>query len=346
METKFNFDMQLFADPNGNANTYSLVDVAAYKDPSGRIGKIAEIMTQANPILDHMPWIEGNLETGERLIRRKSLGRPSWRRINEAVAPSTTRASQYDELTGMLEDYSEVDKKLAETSGDVAAFQLRQATGKIEGMGQEVAGTLMYGNVFTSPKEFHGLMPRYNKLNSTYGQAQVLNAGGSTAGQTASIMIVGWSPDKVYGIYPKYSMAGLQFENLGLETKESAEGLMRVYRSHYVWECGLAVADPRYIIRIANIDVPSLAGIGQTGDAAKNLYMNFIDALANIPNPNAVNLKAYAPRKVWAALSKQAALSGNRDNTQSITQVGLVSNIMGVDLHMLDCMLDTEAVVS
>lgn len=331
---------------NGNSNTQSLMDVAAFKDPSGKLGKIAEIMQQANPIVEHIPFIEGNLETGERVIRRKSLGAPSWRRINEAVKPSVSRASNYDEVTGMLEDWDEVDKKLAETSGDVPGYQLRQATAKIEGMGQEFASTLMYGNVLTSPKEFHGIAPRYNTLNSNYGSPMVLNAGGTTVGGQSSIYIVGWGMDKVYGIYPKYSKAGLQFENLGLETKETDEGLMRVYRSHYTWECGLAVADPRYIIRIANIDTASLSTIGTDNDTTSQLYLDFIDALSSIPNPAAVNLRAYAPRKVWAALSKKAALAGDKDATMPITQAGLVTNIMGVPFHMLDCLLGTESVVS
>lgn len=331
---------------NGNANTMSLIDVANFKDPSGKLGKIAEIMSKSNPIIDHIPWVEGNLETGERIIRRASLGSPSWRRINEPVKPSVSRASNYDEVTGMLEDWDEVDKKLAETSGDVAGYQLRQATAKIEGMGQEFASTLMYGNVLTSPKEFHGIAPRYATLNDTYGDPMVLNAAGTTAGGQSSIYIIGWGMDKVYGIYPKYSKAGLQFENLGLETKESDDGLMRVYRSHYTWECGLAVADPRYIIRIANIDTASLSTIGGDSDTSAQLYLQFIDALSNIPNAASVNLHAYAPRKVWSALSKKAAMAGDKDATMPITSAGLVSNIMGVPFHMLDSLLTTEAVVS
>lgn len=324
----------------------NLVDVAAFKDPSGRLGKIAEVLMRSNPILQHIPWIEGNLDTGERIIQRNKLGDPSWRRINEFVQPSVSRATQLDEVCGILEDYSEADKKLIEMSGDPEGMQMRQATGKIEAMAQEVASTVVYGNVYTSPKEFHGLMPRYNKLNTDYGKGIVINAGGSDAADNASILLVGWGDDKVYGVYPKHSKAGLQFENLGLETKESDAGLMRVYRSHFVWECGLAVADPRYVVRISNVDVSSLASIGTGSDTSAQLYFMFIDALSYIPNLSTVNLKAYAPRQVWAALSKKALEHSNRDVTTSITNAGLVTNIMGVPFHMLDCMLANEAPVT
>ena len=53
---------------------FNLVDVATMKDPSGKIGKVAEILTQANPMIDHIPWVEGNMDTGERVSARTSLG--------------------------------------------------------------------------------------------------------------------------------------------------------------------------------------------------------------------------------------------------------------------------------
>lgn len=42
----------------------TLLDLAKRLDPDGKIDVIAEILTQENPILEDMNFVEGNLPTG------------------------------------------------------------------------------------------------------------------------------------------------------------------------------------------------------------------------------------------------------------------------------------------
>ncbi len=334
---------------NGNDTTYSLKDILAYKNPSGELAPIAEVLTQSNPILDHIPYVEGMTETGDIVTRRKLLGTPMWRRYNESVLPSVTKVSSVTEITAQIQDWSEVDADLADKSGDLNGFLLRQSTGKLEGISQEVATTFMYGNLSTDAKTFDGFMPRLSTLNSTYGNGApiVLSAGGTTASGQGSILIVGWAPEKVYGIYPKGSMGGLKFENKGRVTKDFSDGsMMDVYRAKYSWDVGLAVADYRYAIRLANIDAAAIATIGEKNSTAPELYLKILDALSYMPTPGAVGLKMYMPRRIWSALNQIAAQTGNRNTTLPVQDAGFVFNISGVPCYLNDCMLMTEDVVT
>lgn len=328
----------------GNANMYSLKDIMAVKDPNGRLATIAEILQQSNTIYDDMPMLEGLTEVGDQITVRAKLGDPKWKRYNEHIKPSISLTDQVNELCGHIEDWSEIDADLAEKSGDVAGFLLRESKAKMQAMANEVVRTIIYGNATTDPKTFNGFMTRLNKLNDEYmnGTPVVINGGGSTGGQQGSILIVGWGENTVHGIYPKYSKGGLEFDNKGKVTSQTADGYLDVYRSKFAQEVGLAVRDYRYVVRIANIDAEAI----KTPSATSNLYDLFMEAVSNIPNPQLVNLTAYAPRRIWLALSQIAAKSGNRPMTESITQAGFVTNIIGVPLKMQDCMLMTESVVS
>lgn len=328
----------------GNANMYSLKDIMAVKDPNGRLATIAEILQQSNTIYDDMPMLEGLTEVGDQITVRAKLGDPKWKRYNEHIKPSISLTDQVNELCGHIEDWSEIDADLAEKSGDVAGFLLRESKAKMQAMANEVVRTIIYGNATTDPKTFNGFMTRLNKLNDEYmnGTPVVINGGGSTGGQQGSILIVGWGENTVHGIYPKYSKGGLEFDNKGKVTSQTADGYLDVYRSKFAQEVGLAVRDYRYVVRIANIDAEAI----KTPSATSNLYDLFMEAVSNIPNPQLVNLTAYAPRRIWLALSQIAAKNGNRPMTESITQAGFVTNIIGVPLKMQDCMLMTESVVS
>lgn len=328
----------------GNENMYTLKDVMARKDPNGRLATIAEILQQSNSIYDDMPMLEGLTEVGDQITVRAKLGDPKWKRYNEHIKPSISLTDQVNELCGHIEDWSEIDADLAEKSGDVAGFLLRESKAKMQAMANEVVRTIIYGNATTDPKTFNGFMTRLNKLNDEYmnGTPVVINGGGSTGGQQGSILIVGWGENTVHGIYPRYSQGGLEFDNKGKVTSQTADGYLDVYRSKFAQEVGLAVRDYRYVVRIANIDAEEI----KTPSATSNLYDLFMEAVSNIPNPQLVNLTAYAPRRIWLALSQIAAKSGNRPMTESITQAGFVTNIIGVPLKMQDCMLMTESVVS
>jgi len=324
----------------------NIVDIATMKDPSGKIGKVAEILNQSNPMMDHIPWMEGNLDTGERLMVRKTLSGGSWRRVNEGVAPSKSTQSQIDEVTGLYEDWMEVDEKLLKMSNDQSATLLNQSRAKFEAASQEIVGTMLYGNVLSSPKEFHGFFPRLDSLNTNPSSGPIVLSAGGSGTDNLSMLFVGWGEGKVYGIYPKGSKAGLEFNPIGYETKEENGTLRRVHRSQFIWEAGLAIADTRYVSAIRNIDISDLESFGTDTDTSAPLTNLMIDALSYIPNIETTDVRIYVPRAVWAGLTKMANDSSNRNVTRDYVDGKFITNFFGAKVHMMEAFMTETTVIS
>ncbi len=249
------------------ANNPTLLDVAKRLDPDGRIASIVEILNATNPVLDDLTFVEGNLPTGHRTTIRTGLPAPTWRKLYGGVQPSKSTTVQVTDSAGMLEAYAEVDKALADLNGNTAAFRLSEDAAHIEGMGQEMAQTLFYGNEGTEPEAFTGLAPRYNSLSAENAD-NIIDAGGNDSDLT-SIWLCVWGNQTGHGIYPKGSMAGLQMTDKGQVTVENVDGnggRMEAYRTHYRWDAGLSIRDWRYFVRIANVDVSNLNTLANTKD--------------------------------------------------------------------------------
>ena len=126
----------------------------------GRISVIVELLSQTNEILDDMRWVEGNLPTGHRTSIRTGLPQGTWRQLNYGVQPTKSTTSQVTDSCGMLETYSEIDKALADLNGNTSEFRLSEDKAFLEGLSQQLAQTLFYGNTDETPEKFMGLAPR------------------------------------------------------------------------------------------------------------------------------------------------------------------------------------------
>jgi len=283
----------------------TLADLAKVTDPDGTIADVVEILNETNEILADMTWLEGNLTTGHRSSIRSGLPTPTWRKLYGGVQPTKSRAVQVTDTCGMLEDYAEVDKALVDMAGDPAAFRLQEDRPHIEGMNQEIADTLFYGDETTAPEEFTGFAPRYNDKSAENGDNII--DGGGTGSDNASIWLICWSPNTCHGIVPKGSTAGLQQRDLGEVTIEDADGnngRMQAYRTHYRWDAGLCVRDWRYVVRIANIDRSLLTADLTTGADLNDLMHR---AVTEIPNPSFGRCAWYMDKQVLGFLRRQTA---------------------------------------
>lgn len=262
-----------------SATNLSLLDVARRLDPDGSAAIIAEILAQKNEILDDIPFVEGNTETGMKTTVRSALPTATWRSLNQGVIRTKSTTKQIIENCGMLEAYSDIDVKLARMARDVNAFRMQEDKGHVEGMGQQMAQALIYGDTTVYPDRFVGIAPRYYSMATTvqsYGQ--IIDAGGTT--NLTSIYLVGWGSDSVHGIFPRGSKAGLTQQDLGEVTAlDSSSYPFQAYRTHFSWDCGLCVRDYRNIVRIANIDTVALATAGDTSDTSANLIKYMCQAI-------------------------------------------------------------------
>jgi hypothetical protein len=323
----------------------TLADLAKVTDPDGSIADVVEILNATNEILLDMTFLEGNLTTGHRTSIRSGLPTPTWRKLYGGVQPTKSRAVQVTDNTGMMEDYSEVDKALVEMAGNPAAFRLQEDRPHIEGMNQEFASTLFYGDESTAPEEFTGLSPRYNSLSAENGD-NIINGGGSGS-DNASIWLICWGPNTCHGIIPKGSKAGVQQRDLGevtVENVDGSNGRMQAFRTHYRWDVGLSVRDWRYAVRIANIDRSNLVATAASG---ANLNDLMHQAWTEIPNTSMGRCAWYMDKSILSMLRRQTS-SAVSSSTLTTDIVGgtMQTSWGGIPIRRCDALRGNEATVS
>lgn len=322
----------------------TLLDKAKATDPEGRIAAVAELLNQTNEMLADINFNEGNLATGHRHAIRTGLPNATWRKLYGGVQPSKSDREQVTESVGMLEAYNEIDKDLADLEGNSMEFRLDEASATIEGMSQELARTVLYGNTDIHPERFMGITPRYNDevaLNSE----NLIDGGGSDGAHLQSVWLISWGPQTAFGIYPKGSQAGIQFRDLGEETKVLADGSMyQIYRSHFQFKGGLVLKDWRYAVRICNIDVDALTSDASSGANLLDLMSDAIDRLPSMGRGNTAFYMSRAIRSIWRRQMSNAVKS----STLTLENVGGVKSPMfqEVPIRRVDALAVDEAEVT
>jgi hypothetical protein len=172
---------------------------------------------------------------------------------------------------------------------------MQQECAYIEGMGQELANTLV-GNVSggalspttTPPEEFAGFQYRYSSLGTT-DTNYVINNGGTNAGGHSSIYFVQWKPGGVYLIHPRNTDGGgLKKMDKGLvytsgdnstasttATAPNPTNQLWAYITEFAWDVGLCVEDTRCVKRLANIDTAAGSSDSLDEDKIIQIRNNF-----------------------------------------------------------------------
>jgi len=260
------------------ALTYA--DWAKRLDDGYKVARIIELLSQTNEILEDMMVVEGNLPTGHKTTVRTGLPQATWRLLNQGVPNAKSTTAQLVDTCGNLETYSVIDKDIADLNGNTAEFRLSEVKAFLEGMSQQVASTLIYGNQFINPERFTGLAPRYSTSDPANSQtaANVLDGGGTAATNT-SLWIHVWGDDTAHATFPKGKITGLQHRDMGeWPVLDSSGNTYQAYRDHFKWEIGYVLRDWRYVVRIANIDITQLTGV-----SAANLINLLVRGIYRLP---------------------------------------------------------------
>jgi len=260
------------------ALTYA--DWAKRLDDNYKVANIIELLSQTNEILDDMLVVEGNLPTGHKTTVRTGLPQATWRLLNSGVPNAKSTTAQITDTCGNLETYAVIDKDIADLNGNTAQFRLSEVKAFLEGMSQQVAATLIYGNQSVNPERFTGFAPRYSTVTAANAAtaANVLDAGG-TGSTNTSLWITVWGSDTTHATFPKGKITGLQHRDMGEWPVQDASGnTYQAYRDHFKWEIGLVLRDWRYTVRVCNIDVTQLTGVN-----AANLINLIVRGLYRLP---------------------------------------------------------------
>lgn len=339
------------------ALTYA--DWAKRMDDGFRVATIIELLSQTNEILDDIIVMEGNLPTGHKTTVRTGLPQATWRLLNAGVPNAKSTTAQIIDTCGNLETYAVIDKDIADLNGNTAEFRLSEVRAFLQGMSQQVAATLIYGNQHINPERFTGLAPRYSTINPALAQtaANVLDAGG-VAGTNTSMWIVTWGSDTIHGIFPKGKMTGLQHRDMGeWPVQDAAGNTYQAYRDHFKWEIGLTLRDWRYVVRVANIDVTQLTGV-----SAANLINLVVRGLYRMPTApagatgiqtsdtpevraNMGRVVIYCNRVIRTYLDLQAMNKTNVLLRLEEFNGKVVTTFRGIPVRTVDAILNNEAQV-
>lgn len=234
----------------------NILDISTRYTSDGKPLPVAKILTQRKPVFMDIPWKETNTTNGHRLAVETELPEAVLRKLNAGVKPSTGRVNNVTEATAEFASLGLVDKTLAELSDNVADFRVSKNGRHIEAIGQKFEDQFFSGSAVT-PEGFVGLAERYDDLSGSL-ERNIIDAGGS-GNDLTSMWVVGWGMDSVYGIYAKGTKAGIQHTDYGDElVSDGSGGQYPAYRDWFALQAGLAVEDPRAIVRVANIDLSNL----------------------------------------------------------------------------------------
>jgi len=329
-------------------NYLTLLDHANRVDPDGSFPVVVEMLNQTNPMLAEMPFKNGNLLTGHKTTVRTGLPQGTWRKLYQGVQPTKSTTAQVTETVGNLEAFAEVDKLLVDLAEDGNAFRLDEAGAHIEGMSQQIASTLFYGNTDTTPERFLGLAPRFDTGDeaSAKNAVNVIDAGGTGTDNT-SIWLVGWGNKTVCGILPKNMDGGngaIQHEDMGREIIRNDDGSQYIaYVDHFKINMGLAVEDWRYVVRIANIDVSALQA--DPADGGADLFLLISRAMERIYMKTDMT-RLYANRTIVSRLREQQIRQQTVRIKREYAEGRHIDMLDGVMISRSDALINNEAAVT
>jgi hypothetical protein len=316
----------------------TLIELAKRLDPKGNAAVIAEVLNETNEIMGDIPWSEANNTFSHKTTRRLSLPSGSWRKLNAGVSSEISTTVEVTETLGMLETYAENDKMLIDSYPDKGSGRMQEASAFIEGLGQELIATVIYGSTITTPEEFDGLAVRMGNLDA---DGNVIGQGG-TGSDLTSIYIVQWGLDKTSMMYPKGSKnIGIEHNDLGEVTKiDSNSKMWQVYRDHFKFSGGIVCRNPRNMARLANIETTGTSNIFDED--------NLIKLLNRMPQ-RGKGAKLYCNQTVFTQMEIKLKDKTNVNYTASKGE-GLageqVMHFRGCPIKLVEQILDTEAAIT
>ena len=313
----------------------TFTDLIARLDGEGKIAPIAEVLNQNNPILKDLGFVECNKTDGYLHTIRTGLPSATWRKLYQGVQPTKSSTAQVTDTCGNLEVYAEVDKDLADINGNEARWRLTEDAAFIEGMSQQMAETIFYGDTTKNPERFMGIAPRYSKLSGCASARNVVTAGGTGSDLTSIYFI---SHQVFHGIYPKASKVGLSKTDKGQVTIVKEDGSMyEAYRTHYKWQVGTTLDDWRGCARVCNISLGSVDG--------NTLITKMIEAKNRIEAKYLARTKIYLTRELMTILEKAALEKSSAALSIVSAASQFKTTFFGIPLEICDAISTTEAQV-
>jgi len=324
------------------------LDIVKRLQPDGSLDDIGEILNLEILMLADFDFTEGNQTFGEhRFTQRTSLPSPTDVGYNQRVTDTKSTAAQLEEGIGKKEAWYSIDARLVDDlGGDARKLLDDESKAHVEGMAQDIATDLIYGNKNLNPLKITGLAPRFNNLSGENAK-NIFNCGAAGSDNT-SIWLVGHGPRKVFGIYPKGTVAGIRRETLGRRVSETTDGKMIVVEEKIYWCGGIVVQDWRYVVRACNIDVSVIKARDNTDADWITLPDLLGDMRRRLPNLQAIRPVFYMNQTMLSELEWQAKNEVKGGGGLTVENYGGfdVDMFRKIPIKQCDAITETETLVS
>lgn len=315
---------------------YTLLELAK-RTNQGNLITIAEVLNEMNDILQDAVWIEANQLLGHVGTQRTSLPTGTHRMANAGVAPSASSTKQISEPIARLEALSDIDEAIIDIAPNAAEARAQEDRAFIEGLGQTMVDTILYGDITSDTNAFNGLASRYNLTS----MANVLGGSG-TGDDTTSLWVIEWGPTKCHLIYPKGSKAGLEHNDKGKQRVMSDETTAKpfyAYESQFVAWYGLFIKDDRCVQRIANIETS-----GSDNLLNDDQVIQAINLLPTMGGSGTARI--YVNRTLRTQFDIMAKDKANVNYTSDTAFGAPVTKFRGIPVRLCEAILNTETAIS
>jgi hypothetical protein len=339
----------------------TLQDVLSRTDGANKQLYIAEQLSQSIALFEDMPMVEASEVSGHEFAFRTSIPAGWWRAANQGVPYSKSTTAKARVGIGTLEDYSQVDRLIAEEAGDIAEFRKNEDVSFLEGMGQTVEETGWYGNTNSNPAQFMGWSTFYNAIAGAQNGSNIIDGGG-TGSSNLSFWLINWGVRTAFGIHPRNSMGGLVSEDKA-DTVPGFDNVGNRFEAYTTWfrqRIGICPADWRYHVRIANVDTTNA---GLAGPNALDIFATFRQMMllpphlsrmtsgitkTDAPGDPAPGIRSviYTNRTGMHWMAVQAMRNRNTLLPLDDYAGRVVDSINGIPIKVSDQLLDSEARVT
>jgi hypothetical protein len=217
---------------------------------------------------------------------------------------------------------TKIDTVLLSRERDPQGFRMARDLLTISGLKNTVHDRIQYGNASMFPDQINGLWSMFPNLASG-GQIgpSVIDNGGRIApgvggaGETSTYSVK-WGPGCVYFVYPRGGRDFIVIKDGGEQLVPDNSTPPKYYWAMvttFIIQFGLVVEDPRYVQRVANIDVGTGAlatwanpqnGANPTwAGSTPNSAPAQIAAYSQFPDDNLDGVVTYTSRPVWTQMN-------------------------------------------
>ena len=302
--------------------------------------RIIEQLAVTNEMLYDAPMIEANDRTVNTQIIRTALPKGSHRVYNQGVGKGASQTDIIHDVVAQLAIYSEVDASIVNNASNPQQFLMDEQLAFLAGLGNDMADDIFYGNHAANAAEINGFATRRGSLVA----GQCVSNGGSTANKQTSVYLIKWGPRFCKYIYPREAPGlGVQRKDKGIMTMPAPDGNgnYEAYVNYYQADYGIAVGDPRSLIRICNIDMNS----EMSDDNAQALVKKILKMKAYLPAGEGT-VSILCNKDVMSIFDQATLSKSNVVYTMDDPWGRPVNMLRDMRIRQCDAILNTEAVVA